>query len=54
MLYLREIAGCYDLDFHVGTVSQRVQDYIPSIEEDVGAHVFILGLFPLEVEAFER
>ena len=54
VLYFREITGCYDLDFHVGTVSRRVKDYIPSIEEDVGANVFILGLFPLEVEEFER
>ena len=54
VLYFREITGCNDLDLHVGTVSQRVKDCIPSIEEDVGANVFILGLFPLEVEAFER
>ena len=56
VLYFREIIGCYDLYLHVGTVSQRVKDCIPSIEEDVGANVFILilGLFPLEVEAFER
>ena len=54
VLYLREITGRYDLDLHVGIVSQRLKDLIPSIEEDVGAHVLILGLFPLEVDAYER
>ena len=54
VLYFREITGCHDLDLHVGIVSQRVKDLIPSIEEDVGAHVLMLGLFPLEVDAYER
>ncbi|EJF60873.1 hypothetical protein BD309DRAFT_966302 [Dichomitus squalens] len=54
VLYLRRIIGCADLDLHIGTVSQRVKDQIPSIEDDVGESVMIVGLFPLDVEAYER
>ena len=53
VLYLREITGRYDLDLHVGIVSQRVKDLIPSIEEDVGEHALVIGLFPMEADAFE-
>ena len=54
LLYTRGTAGRDDLTLNIGIVSQRVKDQIPSIEEDVGAHVLILGLFPLEVDAYER
>ncbi|TBU26423.1 hypothetical protein BD309DRAFT_966307 [Dichomitus squalens] len=54
LLYLRAITKCDELELHVGVVSQRVKDQILSIQEPVGASVLVLGLFPLDREAFER
>ena len=53
LLYIRGTAGRDDLTLNMGIVSQRVKDQIPSIEEDVGEHALVIGLFPMEADAFE-
>ena len=53
LLYIRGTAGRDDVTLNMGIVSQRVKDQIPSIEEDVGEHALVIGLFPMEADAFE-
>ena len=50
--FLRDVTNRADIGIHVAYVSQRNKDAIPSIGLDVGAVTFIVGLFPLEKEAY--
>ncbi len=50
--FIRDITDRADIGIHVAYVSQRNKDVIPSIEPQVGAATFIVGLFPLEQEAY--
>ena len=43
LLHIQALSGCSGLPLHVGIVSQRIKDQIPSIEDDVDDHVFVLG-----------
>ncbi|PIL37544.1 hypothetical protein GSI_01238 [Ganoderma sinense ZZ0214-1] len=52
LLFLRDVFKRDDISVHIGVLSQRAKDLNPSIEEEVGKHVLILGLFPLEMEAY--
>ena len=54
LLHIQALSGCSGLPLHVGIVSQRIKDQIPSIEDDVDDHVFVLGIFKLEKESFEN
>ena len=48
------LSGVSGLPLHVAIVSQHIKDRIPSIEDDVDDHVFVLGIFKLEKESFEN
>ena len=54
LLHIQALSGCSGLPLHVGIVSQRIKDQIPSIEDDVDDHVFVLCIFKLEKESFEN
>ncbi|KAI1795065.1 hypothetical protein LXA43DRAFT_993322 [Ganoderma leucocontextum] len=52
LLFLRKHFERPDISVHTAILPQRAKDLNPTIEEDVGQHVLILGLFPLEEEAY--
>ena len=50
--FLRNLTGRPDIGIHMAYVAQRNKDAIPSIGLDVDEVTFIIGLFPLEREAY--
>ncbi|KAI1791756.1 hypothetical protein LXA43DRAFT_1094363 [Ganoderma leucocontextum] len=50
--FVRNITGRPDIGIHIAYVAQRNKDAIPSIGLEAGAVTFIVGLFPLEREAY--
>lgn len=52
LLYLRDHFKRPDISVHVAVLPQRAKDLNPDIEDEVGEDVLILGLFPLEEEAY--
>lgn len=52
ILFLRRHFRRHDLSVATAILPQRAKDLNPSIEDQVGDHVLILGLFPLEEEAY--
>ena len=52
--FIRNVTGRPDIAIHIAYVAQRNKDQIPSIELEVGECGFIVGLFPLEKEAYQN
>lgn len=50
--YVRDVTGRSSIGVHIAYVAQRNKDMVPSIGLDVGEATFIVGLFPLEQEAY--
>ncbi|KAI1791753.1 hypothetical protein LXA43DRAFT_392443 [Ganoderma leucocontextum] len=50
--FIRDITGRPDIGVHIAYVAQRNKDAIPSIGLEVDEVTFIVGLFPLEREAY--
>ena len=50
--FIRNVTGRPDIGIHSAYVAQRNKDAIPSIGLEVGKQTFIVGLFPLEREAY--
>ncbi|KAM5536336.1 hypothetical protein V8D89_009988 [Ganoderma adspersum] len=50
--FIRSVTGRPDIGIHSAYVGQRNKDAIPSIGLEVGEQTFIVGLFPLEREAY--
>ncbi|PIL28194.1 hypothetical protein GSI_09731 [Ganoderma sinense ZZ0214-1] len=50
--YVRDVTGRGDIGVHIAWVAQRNKDMVPSIGIEVGRPTFIVGLFPLEKEAY--
>ncbi|PIL28174.1 hypothetical protein GSI_09711 [Ganoderma sinense ZZ0214-1] len=50
--FIRDVTNRHDIAIHIAWVAQRNKDQIPSIGLKVGGCAFIVGLFPLEREAY--
>ena len=50
--HVREVTGRRDIGVHIAYVAKRNKDMVPTIGLDVGQVTFIVGLFPLEQEAY--
>ncbi|KAI1791754.1 hypothetical protein LXA43DRAFT_1010354 [Ganoderma leucocontextum] len=52
LAFVRDVTGRRDIGVHIAYVAQRNKDATPSIGLEAGAVTFIVGLFPLEREAY--
>ncbi|KAI1795068.1 hypothetical protein LXA43DRAFT_993328 [Ganoderma leucocontextum] len=52
ILFLRNHFKRDDLSVHIAVLPQRAKDLNPTIEHEAGQQVLILGVFPLEKEAY--
>ncbi|PIL37547.1 hypothetical protein GSI_01241 [Ganoderma sinense ZZ0214-1] len=52
LMFLRKHFRRRDISLATAILPQRAKDLSPEIEDEVGEHVLILGLFPLEEEPY--